>query len=88
MNECIIGIWYDYDETDIITLNDLKDKMSDIKSMNEYKKENGFDKIMPLAKEYTIEDYFNKRKNCDNFSLFDYCPHCGKKIELAKKEGK
>lgn len=34
----IIGIWYDYEKTDIITLDGLKMRMSDIKSMNEYKK--------------------------------------------------
>ena len=34
----IIGIWYDYESTDIITLDGLKMRMSDIKNMNEYKK--------------------------------------------------
>ena len=60
----IIGIWYDYESTDIITLDGLKMRISNIKSMNEYKKENNYDKVLGLQKEYTLEDYFNKKKNC------------------------
>ena len=41
----IIGIWYDYESTDIITLDGLKMRMSDIKNMNKYKKENNYDKV-------------------------------------------
>lgn len=81
----IIGIWYDYDSTDIITLDGLKARMNDIKSLNDYKKENGYDKVMSLQKEYTLEDYFNKKKNCDSFSLFNYCPYCGRAIILEKE---
>lgn len=80
----IIGIWYDYESTDVITLDGLKMRMSDIKSMNEYKKENNYDKIFGLQKEYTLEDYFNKKKNCESFSLFNYCPYCGERIELKE----
>ena len=82
----IIGIWYDYESTDIITLDDLKMRMSDIKSMNEYKKQNNYDKVFGLQKEYTLEDYFNKKKNCESFSLFNYCPYCGEKIELKESD--
>ena len=67
----IIGIWYDYESTDIITLDGLKMRMSDIKNMNKYKKENNYDKIFGLRKEYTLEDYFNKKKNCENLGLFN-----------------
>ena len=80
----IIGIWYAYESTDIITLDDLKMKISDIKSMNEFKKERHYDKLFGLEKEYTLEDYFNKKKNCGNFNLFNYCPYCGEKIELKE----
>ena len=44
----IIGIWYDYESTDIITLDGLKMRMSDIKSLNEYKKQNNYDKVFGL----------------------------------------
>ena len=80
----IIGIWYDYESTDIITLDGLKMRMSDIKSMNEYKKQNNYDKVFGLQKEYTLEDYFNKKKNYESFDLFNYCPYCGEKIELKE----
>ena len=50
----IIGIWYAYESTDIITLDDLKMKISDIKSMNEFKKERHYDKLFGLEKEYTL----------------------------------
>ena len=59
-------------------------RMSDIKSMNEYKKQNNYDKVFGLQKEYTLEDYFNKKKNCESFGLFNYCPYCGEKIELKE----
>ena len=81
-----IGIWYDYDNTDIINIDGLKENIKDIKNLNEYRKENGYDKVMGLSTEYTLEDYFNKNKNCDNFDLFNYCPFCGEEIKLDKEQ--
>lgn len=26
-NECIIGIWFDYDDADLVTLSDIKEKL-------------------------------------------------------------
>lgn len=43
-----------------------------------------YDKVLGLEKEYTLEDYFNKNKNCEYFDLFNYCPYCGEKIELKE----
>ena len=43
-----------------------------------------YDKVFGLQKEYTLEDYFNKKKNCESFNLFNYCPYCGEKIELKE----
>ena len=48
------------------------------------KKQNNYDKVFGLQKEYTLEDYFNKKKNCESFGLFNYCPYCGDKIELKE----
>ena len=46
--------------------------------------ENNYDKVFGLQKEYTLEDYFNKKKNCESFGLFNYCPYSGEKIELKE----
>ena len=32
-----------------------------------------------FGKPYKLEDYFDRRKST-NFTLFDYCPYCGEKI--------
>ena len=51
--ECVIGIWWDYDDTDIVTEKEL------LKSID--------------SRNRTYKNEFQK---------FEYCPFCGKKIDL------
>jgi RNA polymerase-binding transcription factor DksA len=40
-------------------------------------------KELSISSAYKIEDYVDRRKSV-NLSRFNYCPVCGKKIELNK----
>jgi len=44
-------------------------------------------KELSISSAYKIEDYVDRRKSV-NLSRFNYCPVCGKKIELNKKNKK
>lgn len=66
--ECVIGLWWDYDDTDIVTEKEL---LKSIDSRNRaYKKEFQTPKA----------DYFDGEKEV-NFQQFVFCPFCGKKID-------
>ena len=79
--ECVIGIMYDYDDTDLMTRKELEEE---IKS-NERRKSCGASEW--YRKFYTRNDYCDKRITT-NLKQFDYCPFCGKKINWkAIKDG-
>ena len=73
MCECVIGIVYDYEDTRLVTLNQLKARIN-------FYRENGVG--------FTLSDYCDKRKSTD-MTQFNYCPFCGKEIDwkAIKKEG-
>lgn len=71
MHECIIGMRNDYENTDIVTLEELKDH---IQRDKEYRSP------YPDWQTYELSDYCDKRKNTD-LTRFEYCPMCGKKID-------
>ena len=79
-HKCCIGEWLDYDDTELVTIEDLIGK---VKSKNEtfyYGLSNyGEDFMNGLMKELKLEDYFDRRKNT-NFNHFNYCPYCGEEI--------
>jgi hypothetical protein len=84
--ECIIGLWYDYDITELITLNELKENVKENnKLVREIKKDYP---LWDMGKIMLLNDYFDKRKSV-NMTRFDYCPYCGNKIDWKsfKKEG-
>ena len=78
--DCVIGIWYDFDDSKLVTFEELA---SLVKSQNDVQKtfkKMGYDKntvIIPL------DQYFDKRRSV-NFNLFNYCPFCSTPID--KKE--
>ena len=74
--ECIIGIRYDYENTDIVTLADLKEHIETMKKLPSY-----FHK-----KPYELADYCDRRKSTDLIQ-FNYCPLCGKKIDWKAIKG-
>lgn len=81
MEKCehTIGIEYNYDDTGLITFKNLVEHINHKKERNKWYKESGYKEM--IAKEYTLEDYFDKRKSKD-IDIFNYCPDCGKKLEL------
>ncbi len=76
-HECYIGMQYDYDNTYLTTLANLK---VHIKSAREFAEIAG--KWFPpsLLHSFTLDDYCDKRKSTD-LTRFNYCPLCGKKID-------
>lgn len=79
-HECIIGLLND-DIYRLITLKELKEFIKEVKQYNQFLDDQGI--IRFKAKEYTIQDYCNKRKSTD-LTRFEFCPYCGKKIDWKK----
>lgn len=69
-HECVIGLWYEYDNTDIVTEREL---FNEIRSENNYREIYGG---TPLD----ATDYCDFRKSV-NLARFRHCPMCGKKID-------
>ena len=82
--ECGIGIRYDYEGTDIITLSELKEHIESEKRFAERHKDDEW--LQSLYNKYTLEDYCDKRKSTD-LKRFNYCPLCGKKIDWKAIKG-
>lgn len=70
--EHIIGMIYDYDNTSLATLNELKEHIKH--------EETQYIHFWRGHKPYTLIDYADKRKNTD-LTRFNYCPNCGKEID-------
>lgn len=80
-HNCYIGEWLDYENTGLVTYDDLKEKVKNNNETFRYGLSTYGENFMNgLMKELKINDYFDKRKNT-NFNRFNYCPYCGKKID-------
>ena len=79
MTDCdhIIGFIHDYDNSDIVTLDDLKQHVADAK----YRYDHFF-----CNKYFTLSDYTDKRVSTD-MTRFNYCPMCGEKIDWKLLKG-
>lgn len=78
--QCTIGMWYDYEDTRLVTYSELKDN---VRAMNDT-----IERINELVggerrKTVLFESYFDRRKIL-NFMLFYYCPFCGKPIDAKE----
>lgn len=79
-HKCYIGQWLNYEDTELITFEDLLTKIQEYNETYEYALNNhGQDFVNGLMKKKNIEDYFDGRKNT-NLIKFNYCPYCEKKI--------
>lgn len=76
--ECYIGIKYDYENTELVTLAELKGYIEREKRLSEYHKNS--DWWQSMCNKYTLDDYCDKRKSTD-LTRFNYCPFCGKRID-------
>ena len=82
MNEhkCIIGEWLDYENTKLVTFEELITEVKDNNKTYRYAiEEYGFSLIQQLK----LSDYFDRRKST-NLNHFNYCPYCGEKIDWKK----
>lgn len=77
-HECYIGIRYDYENTDLETLAELKEHIEREKRFAESPKHG--DWWLSLRRKYTLADYCDRRISTD-LTQFNYCPVCGKKID-------
>ena len=80
--ECVVGIRYDYENTDLVTLEDLKEHIERHNNSIDFWKKAGF----PKTKAISLEDYCDNRKSTD-LTRFNYCPLCGKKIDWKAIKG-
>lgn len=81
MHKCVIGLLHDYDSTNLVSLDGLKEHIQSNRQQNEW-----IDKDPVLkdceelkSKIYSLKDYADKRKATD-LTRFDFCPECGQKI--------
>ena len=80
-HNCYIGEWLDYENTELVTYDDSKEKVKNNNETFEYGLITyGENFVNGLMKQLKIKNYFDKRKNT-NFNRFNYCPYCGKKID-------
>lgn len=77
-HECIIGMYNNYEDTDLMTYSEIC-KMS-LSEWELYLKYEDTHKRWGMKPPTPTEDYFDKRKNTE-LTRFNYCPECGKKID-------
>lgn len=77
--EHIIGMLYDYEETRLVNLDDLKEEINRRERLNEDELLKG---LGVEIRAYSLADYADRRKRTNLFH-FDYCPDCGAKIDWA-----
>jgi hypothetical protein len=77
-HDCYIGLRYDYENTDIVTLEELKQYIETEQTLAEQHKDSEW--WQSILCKYTLDDYCDMRKST-NLTRFRYCPMCGKKIE-------
>jgi hypothetical protein len=80
-HECFVGIINDYENTEMVTLEELKHHIRDTSELIEALKKNVlFKDSIYGARAWTLVDYCDKRKSTD-LIRFEHCPTCGKKID-------
>lgn len=79
----IIGIRYDYDNTDLIDVESLVKSVKEEHDMYSYCVEN---KLYHLDFKHNpphkIDDYFDRRNSL--FHRFNFCPYCGEKLNWKR----
>lgn len=79
--ECYIGIINDYENTTMVTLEELKSHIRDeLELKHIYENDEMWKGYNHGIKGWTLADYCDKRKSTD-LTRFNYCPMCGKEID-------
>lgn len=80
-HECFVGVLNDYDNTEMVTLNELKRHIRDTSELIEaLKKDELFKGDLFGCRAWALVDYCDKRKSTD-LTRFEHCPMCGQKID-------
>lgn len=85
--ECVIGIINNYDNTSMVTLDDLKYHIQDRLELKQaFEKDVLFKDYNHGIKGWSLADYCDNRKSTD-LTRFNYCPLCGEKIDWKAIKG-
>ena len=87
-DDCIIGLLHNYDYSELVTIDMLKEHIAD---NIEFNKSLDDDPLLRNAKEirakvWTLKNYGDWRKRT-NLTRFNCCPKCGKTIDWKKIRG-
>lgn len=90
MHECIIGLLYHSDYTELVTLTGLEQHVEDQKEFNRSLRADPLlrDYKRLYAKEYTLRQYADGRHGT-GLTRFNFCPECGAKIDwqVIRRQG-
>lgn len=76
--ECIIGYFYNFEEPELVTTKELKEKIMIHNQEIDFWKSHGFS-----SQRWELKNFCDFNINC-GFLRFMYCPMCGKIIEWSK----
>ena len=76
--ECIIGLLYDYDNTKLVTLDELSEYCEQQAEVKAYAEKLGLD-----LRRFTMREYADRRKGT-NLKRFCHCPDCGAIIDWGE----
>lgn len=79
-HRCYIGLYNNYEDSDLVTLEDLIKIVQQDQESYEYRVANDYRVGRPPL---TLAEYLDTRKNTSLYR-FNYCPRCGKIIDWAK----
>lgn len=80
-HECIIGLWHNYESSDLMSYEGLLRRLADEKESYEFAMTMGYP-YTEISKpwKWSLHDYLDKRKSV-NMTRFNFCPICGKKVD-------
>ena len=78
-HECFIGLFYNFENSCILTLSELEERIEERKIDNKILRAYGND--WAVKKEWSLKDYADRRKSTDMIMRFNFCPVCGNKIK-------
>ena len=81
-NECYIGLWHNYEDSELCTYDGLKRRLADKEETDRYWAKDPLYSQIHTPWKWTLQDYLDMRKTV-NMTRFHYCPWCGKKIDWA-----
>lgn len=87
-HECVIGLFHHYEGSQLVTLAELEEEITDSIMHNIMLDSDPLLKGCTYLrrKEWTLADYGDRRKRT-NLTRFEFCPECGIGIDWKKIRG-